>query len=132
MASLIDRRLGQADLVLSLLHIRDSASSADRRRVLSFYVHRLVGRPILVGESCLLRYRVNGHAPTILRTRDPRDRKITWVLETNPRQPSTDAHLRWSEFRVGRSVAQLRTRGVTRRDLRRAVRKGWIRMEELA
>jgi hypothetical protein len=132
MASLTDRGLGQADLVLCLLRIRDATRNPDRRRLLAFYVHRLVGRPILVGEPCLLRYRANGARPRTTHPRDPRDRKITWVLGTNPRQPQTDAYLRWSEFKVGRTVGQLRIRGVTRRDIRRAVRRNWIRMEEIA
>ena len=134
MSGLLNKRLGQADLVLCLLHIRDSLprSAADRRRLLAHYIHRLVGRPILVGESCLLKYAINGHAPRILRSRTPSDRKIVWVQETNPRQPQSDAYHRWAEFKVGRTVAQLRSRGVTRRDLRRAERKNWIRLEELA
>jgi hypothetical protein len=31
---------------------------------------------------------------------------------------------------VGRTVQQLRVRGVTRRDLRRAERRNWIRFED--
>lgn len=130
MASLIDRGLGQADLVLCLLHLRDH-STPDHRRLISYYVRRLVGRPILVGPSCLLAYRINGHAPRASRPL-PNDRKIIWVSPTNPRQPGTDAHARWEEFRPGRTIAQLRSRGVTRRDLRKAERAGWVRFEEAA
>lgn len=131
MSALLSRGLGQADLVLSLLRLRDAAPGPDRRRLLSFYVRRLVGRPIQVCPSCLLLYRVNGHAPRASRPL-PSDRKIIWVTDTNPRQPGTDAFLRWLEFRPGRTVAQLRARGVTRRDLRRAERRGWVRFEECA
>jgi len=129
-ASLMDRRLGQADLVLCLLHLRDQQRrERDYHRILSFYVRRLVGRPILVGEPCLLRYKINGHAPSTARPL-PSERRLIWVTEVNPRQSGTEAHQRWVEFRPGRTVSQLRARGVTRRDLRRAERKGWVRFEE--
>lgn len=127
---LLSRGLGQADLVLALLHLRDAQTNPDWRRVMSHYVRRLVGRPILVGEPCLLRYRSNGSCPRVVRLL-PNDRKIIWVQPENPRMPGTEAYLRWPELKPGRSVAQLRARGVTRRDLRRAERKGWVRFEEV-
>lgn len=132
MASLLDKGLGQADLVLALLHLRDAMHhKSDAARLTSYYIHRLVGRPILVGPSCLLMYRTNGHAPRASRP-ILSDRRLVWVSPTNPRQPNTEAHDRWDEFRPGRTVAQLRSRGVTRRDLRRAERLGWVRFEEQA
>lgn len=132
MASLLDRGLGQADLVLALLHLRDAMHHrSDAARLLCFYVHRLVGRPILVGPSCLLLYKTNGHAPRISRPVQA-DRRLIWVSPVNPRQPNTEAHDRWEAFRPGRTVAQLRSRGITRRDLRKAERKGWVRFEECA
>ena len=130
MASLLDRGLGQADLVLCLLHLRDRARG-DHYRVLTHYIHRVVGKPILVGPPCLLRYHINGHAPRVARAVTG-DRKILWVTPANPRQTGTQAHLRWSEFRIGRTISQLRKRGVTKRVLRKAERKGWIRYEEIA
>lgn len=129
MAALLDRGLCQADLVLCVLHLHDHAPSADLRRVLRYYIRRLVGRPILVGEPCLLRYKTNGHPPRTSRPL-PGDRRIVWVTPNNPRQPGTTAATRWSEFRAGRTVSQLRVRGVTRRDVRAALRHGWIRLEE--
>ena len=126
MPALLERGLGQADLVLALLRLRDARDA--RLRIYGAYIELLVGHPIAVGPCCLLRYRANGH-PTVTRDRSPR---LVWVNPVNPRQPRTEAHSRWSEFRVGRTVAQLRVRGVTKRDLRRATRKGWIRLEEAA
>lgn len=131
MAALLDRELGQADLVLCLLRLRDHTTVPDRRRLLGFYVCRLVGRPILVGDPVVLRYRANGSVPRATTPRSPDDRKITWVLDHNPRQPGTEAYLRWNEIKVGRTVSQLRSRGITRRDLRKALRLSWIRMEEV-
>jgi hypothetical protein len=129
---LLSRRLGQADLVLCLLRLRDGrAMRDDHHRLLSYYIRRLVGRPILVGEPCLLRYRSNGSAPRTTRPTTSADRRLAWVNPTNPRHPGTEAHLRWMEFKPGRTVAQLRARGITRRDLRRAERLGWVRFEEV-
>lgn len=127
MPALLGRGLGQADLVLCLLRLRDR----HHLRMINVYVHLLVGRPILIGEPCLLRYATNGR-PTATRSPLAEDRRVIYVQPDNPRQPSTEAHGRWREFKVGRSISQLRIRGVTKRDLRRAVRRGWVRLEEAA
>ncbi len=129
MPSLLTRGLGQADLVLSLLHLRDQTRT-EYRRIFAAYVELLVGHPIVIGPSCLLRYQVNGHQPRVTRSSD--DRRLIYVAPGNPRQPGTDAHLRWCEYRVGRTVGQLRIRGVTRRDVRKAVRRGWVQLEAAA
>jgi hypothetical protein len=126
MSALLSRQLGQADLVLCLLRLRDKSRN-DWHRVFTHYINRLVGHPIFIGQPCLLRYRINGQAPTIQRRGG--DRRIVWVLPANPRQPFTQAHLRWSEFRVGRSISQLRLRGHKRRDIYHAIEKGWIKVE---
>ncbi len=128
--SLAQRRLGQADLVLALLRLRDQRTSYSG--VFSGYIELLVGHPISVGPSCLLRYHQNSSLPTVVRHDSADDRRLTFVQRDNPRQPRTEAHLRWCEFRVGRTVGQLRVRGVKRRDIRRAAAKGWIRLEERA
>lgn len=119
-ASLHEKGLGQADLVLFLLRV----GTATARR----HVEALVGKPILIGPPCLLIYRTNGK-PTVVGSEVPDDRKILWVCPTNPRLTNTEAHLRWKIFRVGRSIAQVKARGATKRDVRRAIRKGWIRVE---
>lgn len=131
-AALKDKSLGQADVVLCLLRLRDAQPMPDRKRLLSFYIARLVGRPIAIGMPCLLHYRVNGHAPVIAAPPTPAERRVAWVTPTNPRQPGTVAHQRWRDIKVGRTVAQLRIRGITRRDLRKAERRGWLRYEEVA
>jgi hypothetical protein len=126
MASLLQRGLGQADLVLALLRLRDQHRRP--RRLLDFYVTMLVGHPIQVGPSCLRDYR--SATTRTVRSRD--DRRITFVIPGNPRAASTEAHDRWCEFMVGRTLGQLLVRGVTKRDIRRSLRKGWIKVEELA
>lgn len=110
------RRLGQADLVLCLLKI-------GTRRARQF-VERLIGKPIRVSRPAELHYRSNGAQPRIARV--PR---ITSVVRENPCRRSTRFWSSFWEFRVGRTVAQLLARGVRRRELRLAVRRGWIVME---
>jgi hypothetical protein len=53
------------------------------------------------------------------------------VVPGNPRATNTVAYLRWCEYRVGRSTAQLRARGLKPKDIRLAARNGWIKLEEL-
>lgn len=126
--SLLDRGLGQADIVLALLRLRDQRTTYSR--VFSSYIELLVGHPIVVGPACLLHYKTNGAKPSVVRSID--DRRIVYVIPDNPRQPKTEAYLRWCEFRVGRTIGQLRVRGIKKRDIRRAVRRGWIKVEETA
>lgn len=128
MASLLSKQLGQADLVLALLRLRDQR--LHDRHLLGAYIELLVGHHITVAPSCLLRYSLASPRPKAVRSRD--DRRLTYVVPENPRAPATVAHLRWCEFRVGRTLGQLHVRGVTRRDIRKALRKGWIKVEEMA
>lgn len=126
MPSLLARSLGQADLVLCLLRLRDTHRPL--RMPIEIYITMLVGHPIEYGPGCLLRYRDNG-APHVSLDRSPR---VTWVTDENPRQPNTDAYLRWPEYKVGRTIAQLKMRGVKTKDIRVAKRKGWIKLEQYA
>lgn len=126
MSALLTCGLGQADLVLALLRLRDQATT--HRRVLGSYIELLVGHPILVGPACLLNYRL----PTTRIVRSKDERRITFVLGENPRAPATEAYLRWCEYRVGRTVGQLLVRGITKRDIRKSQRRGWIKIEENA
>lgn len=128
MSGLLNKRLGQADLVLALLRLRDR--NMHDRHILGAYIELLVGHPIIVAPSCLLHYSLSTPRPRVVKSKD--ERKITYVTNTNPRAPATAAHLRWCEFRIGRSIGQLYVRGVTKRDVRKAVRKGWIKVEEAA
>ena len=112
-------KLGQADLVLCLLRFGDKQSLD--------FVERLVGRPIKYGPSFRLTYPKNG-TPTSRVDTSPR---VTFVVPNNPRLGSTKAHDRFQEIKVGRTVKQLRARGVTRRDINKAVRRGWIQLKEV-
>jgi hypothetical protein len=127
MPALLSRGLGQADLVLALLRLRDQRTPY--ARIFSAYVELLVGHPIVHGPSCLLKTMDSGRSKI---TRSADDRRIVYVCPTNPRQPGTDAHLRWCQYQVGRTLGQLYVRGVRKRDVRRALRKSWIRVEEPA
>ena len=101
-------------LGLALLHLNTRGS-----RVL---VARILGRPILVLPSAYLRWPING----VPRVRVPR---IARVL-ANPRRPRTTAHDRFElAFRPGRTIEEARSRGATRRDVRAALRHGWIETE---
>jgi hypothetical protein len=123
MPALLAKRLGQADLVLFLLRIYDTHPT--QGQAAEDFIARFIGHPILIGPRCLSRYR-DPHPYTKI-DRTPR---VVYVSETNPRNPNTDAFLRWPEYRVGRTVAQLVARGVTRRDIRKAVKHGWIKLED--
>lgn len=126
MPALLARGLGQADLVLCLLRLRDS--HVGLRPYTEMYITLLVGHPILIGPGCLLLYRCNGPAHAALDSSP----KVTYVTPTNPRQPNTEAFLRWPEYKLGRTTAQLRARGVKAKDIRHAVKNGWIKLEEHA
>lgn len=126
MPALLAKRLGQADLVLALLRIRDR--HGDQRQMCEHFITTLIGHPITIGPGCLLRYATNGK-PTVRLDTTPR---ITYVHPVNPRLPSTDAYYRWPEFKVGRSVAQLKARGIKAKDLRVVQRNGWVKLEEVA
>jgi hypothetical protein len=122
--ALYQRGLGQADLVLCLLRT-DHFMARE-------FVAMLIGHPIIIGPPCLLHYRTNGGRPTVCHPRSLLDRRIIFVAPANPRQPCTEAHLRWSDFKAGRTPRQVMTRGSTKRDVRRALRMGWIRLEEVS
>lgn len=105
--SLRDAEFCQADVVLALLRmnlLRDAEA--------------LVGRPI---THCPPALRSGSRTP-VLRAPDP----VIAIVYANPRAPGTEAHERYHHFRVGRTVAQARARGARRRDVRMALRRGWI------
>lgn len=115
--ALLERRMGQSDLILSLLRV-GTPGARDR-------VEDILGRPIVLCPCVLLRWRINGAPPRVART--PRIARIV----SNPRKPNTGAHARFAQaFRVGRTLEECRAYGATRRDVRSAVRRGWI--EEVA
>ena len=122
--AMYQRGLGQADLVLCLLRT-DHFMARE-------FVAMLIGHPIVIGPPCLLSYHTNGGAPRVRKSSHPLDRRIVWVEPTNPRQPRTEAHMRWVDFKAGRTPRQVMSRGSTKRDVRRALRMGWIRLEEVS
>lgn len=56
--------------------------------------------------------------------------RITWVRPGNPRAEASEAHERYKLFVVGRTLEEFTARGGTRRDIRRALRLGWIKLED--
>lgn len=54
-------------------------------------------------------------------------RRVIWVAR-NPRLPTSPAFQRFKQIRVGRTVQQCLTRGVTRRDLREALGHEWVKL----
>lgn len=109
--------LGQADLVLCLLRLRLPSA----RRM----AESLIGHPITVAPAVKFTWRANGAAPTV-----GKQPVITWVMRDPPTRRSTRLDQCFAEFRVGRTRQQLLARGVSRGDIRRAARRGWIRMAE--
>lgn len=108
------RNLGQADLVLALLRIGTRPAMA--------LVERVVGRPVRLCPCVWLRWPVNGRPRTRLLPR------FRLAVSNNPRRPNTPAHARFEvAVRDGFTIEQMRLRGATRRDVRRALREGWIR-----
>jgi hypothetical protein len=109
--------LCQADVVLALIRF-----GSERAREIA---ELMIGKPITICPSCLLRYSYNHARPRV--SLQP---VITWVLPNPPLRQSTKIAHCYSEFRVGRTREQLLYRGVSRGDIRRAVRRGWIKMSE--
>lgn len=104
----------QADLALTLIRLRRTAAAS-----------ALIGRRVPTVCPPALR-----EAPQRRMAADEEDDLLDRVIvsvEPNPRLPTTPAWHRYREFRVGRTLRSCLTRGVTRRDVRGAVRRGWIR-----
>jgi hypothetical protein len=106
----------QADVVLALLRMGE-------RRFIEC-AEALVGRRIHYCPPCLRppAYVDRGDPPT------PDQRRITFVSK-NPRLPTTGAFYRFKIFRPGMTIGQFMVRGGQRRDVRAAIKRGWIRVE---
>jgi hypothetical protein len=112
------RGLGQADLILSLLRLNTARSIA--------LVERILGRPITHCPGVHLAWRVNGRP---LARRSP----VIVAVVPNPRKPNTTAHVRFAHaFACGRTLEQAMARGARKRDVRGALRRGWITVETLS
>lgn len=109
--------LHQADVVLALMRIGTNAA----RRI----AESLIGRSITVAPACKFLWRVNGALPSV-----GRQPMITWVTPKFPALRASKLAKVVCEFRVGRTLEQLRNRGVTRWDIRRAAARGWIHVTE--
>lgn len=109
-SSLQARGLCQADVLFTLLPFRSEP-------VFEEAIQSILGRPI---ETCPPAVPPRVPAPVRARPRGPDDRRVTRV-GPNPRLPTTPAFQRYRKIRVGLSVAQLLSRGVTRKDMRQMV-----------
>lgn len=107
--------LCHADIVLCLLRINTQRS----REI----VEALIQKPITVGPACRFVWPDNRQTPRV--RRQP---KITWVCSDVLPRRGTRLYSRFPEFRVGRSLQQLQLRGITRGDVKRAIRGGFIKM----
>lgn len=108
-------RLSQVDLVLALMRI-----NTPRSRVIT---SSLIGRPITIGPACRLSWSYNKQDPSI--STQP---VVTWVDNTVLLRRGTRLALTYPEFKCGRTLDQLTMRGVSRSDIRRAMKRGWIKM----
>lgn len=112
-----EAHLTQADVVLALLkdgrpHMREAAEA-------------IIGAPIKVGHSTV----PPPPSPVRLPPRTGDERRFTKVA-ANPRLPTTDSAMRYRLMRPGRTIAEFLRRGGTRRDIREALRAGWVEIEE--
>lgn len=113
----------QADLVLTLLRM---STRPARRAVESLIGHRIVVCPPALARAPAP---VNPDRP---RLRD--DRRVTevYAFETPGRRrlTSTPIYQRLALIRAGLSLTELYSRGLRQKDVRIALRRGWIRLEE--
>lgn len=107
--------LSHADIVLCLLRI-----NTERARTI---IASLMGKPITIGPACRLVWPDNRQSP-IVRSQ-PTVTRVNLDIVVRRR---TRLHACLPEFRIGRTLDQLRMRGVSRGDIKRAVRKGVIVM----
>lgn len=85
----------------------------------------LIGKPITVGPACRFVYNHNRSSP-LVRTQQT----IARVLDLTLCRAKSRLAACLPEFRVGRTLEQLLSRGVRRGDIKRAVRRGMIVMTE--
>lgn len=115
-----------ADVVLTLLAIGTADARAGAQAI--------IGKPIEVcrpGPHYRETVSVIDQIASLPETVPPADRRKVLSVERNPRLPTTDSFQRYKHFRPGRTVAQLIGLGVTRKDLREALREGWVTLSEV-
>lgn len=111
--------LCQADLVLALVRI-----GTPRSRLIA---GSLIGKPITTCPSCKLTWSYNKQTPSI-----GVQPVVTWVSDEVLLRRGTRLAMTFPEFRCGRTLQQLTMRGVSRGDIRRAMKRGWIKMVGVA
>lgn len=117
-----EAQLSQADVVVAL--VRAHRSDADDS------IERLIGRPILRLPPQRRDYR-----RPVVRSRTGDDRLVTAfqigdvTLRGGAILPGSPMYDRLSVVKPGMSLLGLLARGVTRRDVRIAARRGWLRLE---
>jgi hypothetical protein len=109
--------LCHADIVLCLIRI----GTKHARRI----AESLIGKPITIGPACRFVYPSNRSSPLV-----KTQATIARVLENISVRRRTRLFMCMPEFKVGRTREQLLARGVSRGDIRRAVRRGIITMTE--
>lgn len=102
----------QADLVVELLRLD-----------LIPEVEALLGHPITRCPG--YKYRP---LPVLPRDESPDARRVRSVVPDNPRLPSTPSYQRFALIRPGQTVGSLLRRGLTRRDIREALRNKWMEL----
>jgi hypothetical protein len=113
--ALVLKHLGQADVVLELLHLS-----------LLPEVEALIGHPIQK-----LPPRPPKPYPLLPRRKpSPDDRRIISVVQ-NPRLPTTPSFYRYQYFIPGQTLGSALRRGATRRDIREAFKNNWVTVAEM-
>jgi hypothetical protein len=85
----------------------------------------LIGRPIAVLPACRLSWSFNKQTPSV--STQPTITHVKSIGEV-PLRRGTRLALCYAEFKRGRTLQQLQMRGVSRGDIRRAMKRGWIKV----
>lgn len=123
-----DTGLCQADLVLCLLRMNSRPSLQ--------LVERLIGRRITHCPPCLVLFRGPSAVPRRMVPSTPDDRRVLSVVEPSARDHRGRRRLlarpmysRLAEVKPGMTLAQALGRGLTRRDIRIALKRGYFVVE---
>lgn len=93
-------------------------------------VEILIGHPVVICPPCLSGMHIStaSNMPTPPRSVD--ETRVIRSISDNPRLPTTPSFNRFEQLKLGMTVQQALTRGVTRRDIREWEREGSIRVEK--
>jgi hypothetical protein len=112
---LADRKIDHAKAVIALLKMEQREA-----------VETLIGKAIIICPPCLSRMNER-----LVKKRTFDEARIICGLMPNPRHPATDAYQRYTELRLGMTIAQALRRGVSRRDIREWVAEGSVKLKKL-